>query len=287
VNARITRARHRAARRPLAPLSVLAQSVTNSSTGRRAAVVATAGGLLVSTFGTASAAQAAPVQDDAANQLDSVGIGAIADQAREALETAPVVTVAADARLSVEKVKLKVAADAITPAPEPEPEPEPVVAAVATATKSTGSSTTASSSDSTSSSTSSDTTSTSSSSGSTAVSSSSRGSEIVSIASRYIGTPYVVGGATPAGFDCSGLVTYVYAQVGISLPHSSSAIRSASNVTVISRAEAQPGDLIWSPGHIAIYIGGDQQIDASRPDGWDTRIRSIWQSAPVFLRVTG
>lgn len=286
MNARITRARHRAARRPLAPLSVLAQSVTNSSTGRRAAVVATAGGLLVSTFGTASAAQAAPVHDDAANQLDSVGIGAIADQAREALETAPVVTVAADARLSVEKVKLKVAADAITPAPEPEP--EPVVAAVATATKSsTGSSATASSSDSTSSSTSSDTTSTSSSSGSTAVSSSSRGSEIVSIASRYLGTPYVVGGATPAGFDCSGLVTYVYAQVGISLPHSSSAIRSASNVTVISRAEAQPGDLIWSPGHIAIYIGGDKQIDASRPDGWDTRIRSIWQSAPVFLRVTG
>src|SRR5918998_3757862 len=127
VNARITRARHRAARRPLTPLSDIAQSVTNSTTGRRAAVVATAGGLLMSTFGTASAAQAAPMHDDAANKLDTVGIGAIADQAREALEAAPVVTVAADAKLSVETVRAKVADKAITPAPEPEPEPEPVV----------------------------------------------------------------------------------------------------------------------------------------------------------------
>jgi cell wall-associated NlpC family hydrolase len=264
VNARITRARHRAARRPLTPLSDLAQSVTSSTTGRRAAVVATAGGLLVSTFGTATAAQAAPMPDDAANKLDTVGIGAIADQAREALESAPVVTVAADAKVSVETVKVKVAADAITPAPEPEPEPEPVVTT-----------------------TSSDTATTSSSSSTAAIPASASGSEIVSIASRYIGTPYVVGGASPSGFDCSGLVQYVYAQVGISLPHSSSGIRYASNVQVISRAEAQPGDLIYSPGHIAIYIGGNQQIDASRPDGWDTRIRDIWQSAPVFLRVIG
>jgi len=262
VNARSTRARHRAARRPLTPLSELALSVTSSTTGRRAALVATAGGLLVSTLGTATTAQAAPLHDDAANKLDTVGIGAIADQARAALEAAPVVTVAADAKVSVETVKVKVAAGAITPAPEPEPEP------VVTTTSS-------------------DTATTSSSTSTAAIPASASGSEIVSIASRYIGTPYVVGGASPGGFDCSGLVQYVYAQVGISLPHSSSGIRYASNVSVISRAEAQPGDLIWSPGHIAIYIGGDQQIDASRPDGWDTRVRNIWQSAPVFLRVHG
>lgn len=201
------------------------------------------------------------MHDDAANKLDTVGIGAIADQAREALEAAPVVTVAADAKVSVEKVKADVAADAITPAPEPEP--EPVVT------------------------TSSETTTTSSSSSTAAIPASASGSEIVSIASRYIGTPYVVGGASPSGFDCSGLVQYVYAQVGISLPHSSSSIRNASNVSVISRAEAQPGDLIWSPGHISIYIGGNQQIEASRPQGWETNIHDIWQSAPVFLRVLG
>ena len=111
------------------------------------------------------------------------------------------------------------------------------------------------------------------------------GSDVVSIASRYVGTKYVVGGASPAGFDCSGLVKYVFAQVGVSLPHQSKAIRYASNVSVVSRAEAQPGDLIYSPGHISIYAGGNMQIDASRPDGWDTRFRKIWQSSPVFLRV--
>jgi cell wall-associated NlpC family hydrolase len=86
--------------------------------------------------------------------------------------------------------------------------------------------------------------------------------------------------------DCSGLVTYVYSQVGVSLPRTSSEIRYASNVTVVSASEARPGDLIWSPGHIAIYAGGDRMIDASRPLGWDVQFRNMWQSDPVFLRVS-
>ncbi|WP_350339516.1 C40 family peptidase [Pengzhenrongella frigida] len=111
---------------------------------------------------------------------------------------------------------------------------------------------------------------------------SANGSAIVEIASRYVGVPYLWGGTTPDGFDCSGYTSYVYAQVGITLPRTSSAQRTIG--TVVSRADAQPGDLIWSPGHIAIYAGGDQQVDAPRP-GQSIQIRSIWQSNPVFIRV--
>ena len=108
------------------------------------------------------------------------------------------------------------------------------------------------------------------------------GNAVLEIAARYVGTPYVSGGSSPDGFDCSGFVSYVYAQLGISLPHSSSGIKAAG--TVISRADAQPGDLIWSPGHISIYAGGNDQIDSPRP-GKTVQFRAIWQSSPVFIRI--
>ena len=90
------------------------------------------------------------------------------------------------------------------------------------------------------------------------------------------------GGTTPAGFDCSGFTSYVFAQVGISLPRTSSAQRGAG--TVVPRSEARAGDLIWSPGHISIYLGDGMQVDAPRP-GKTIQIRSIWQSNPTFIRV--
>ena len=85
---------------------------------------------------------------------------------------------------------------------------------------------------------------------------------VVSIAMRYLGVPYRWGGASPSGFDCSGFVMYVYAQVGVSLPHSSYAQYGVG--IPVSRDQLQPGDLVFfnGLGHEGIYIGGGQFIHA-------------------------
>ena len=79
---------------------------------------------------------------------------------------------------------------------------------------------------------------------------------------RYLSVPYVWGGSTPRGFDCSGLVVYVFAQIGISLPHSTYALWNVG--TPVSRDQLQPGDLVFfnGLGHMGIYIGGGQFIHA-------------------------
>jgi cell wall-associated NlpC family hydrolase len=85
---------------------------------------------------------------------------------------------------------------------------------------------------------------------------------VVGIAMRYLGVPYAWGGASPSGFDCSGLVMYAYGQMGISLPHYTGA---QWNVGVaVSRGDLQPGDLVFFDGlgHVGIYIGGGQFIHA-------------------------
>lgn len=94
-----------------------------------------------------------------------------------------------------------------------------------------------------------------------------RAGGVVSIAMQYLGVPYVWGGASPAGFDCSGLVMYVYSQVGISLPHSAAAQYEAG--TPISQSELAPGDLVFFGDggieHVGIYIGGGSMIQAPYP----------------------
>jgi cell wall-associated NlpC family hydrolase len=239
-------------------LTDLATAATGSIAlaGRRTAVVAASSGLMVSMV--AVPATAASSSGDQAS-LPSVDTAALTASARAVLETAPVVTAPADAAWTFEAP----AATAVVP--EPEPDPEPVRVATTSRSAARATATTAVAAEAT-----------------AAVPQSVAGNAVLEVAARYVGVPYVSGGTTPEGFDCSGFVSYVYAQLGISLPRTSSAIKAAG--TVVSAADAQAGDLIWSPGHISIYAGGGQQIDAPRP-GKTVQFRSIWQSSPVFIRV--
>jgi peptidoglycan DL-endopeptidase CwlO len=83
---------------------------------------------------------------------------------------------------------------------------------------------------------------------------------VVGIAMRYLGIPYRWGGASPSGFDCSGFSMYLYAQVGVSLPHN--AAMQYGYGTPVSRSQLAPGDLVFfnGLGHMGIYIGGGQFI---------------------------
>jgi cell wall-associated NlpC family hydrolase len=92
--------------------------------------------------------------------------------------------------------------------------------------------------------------------------------EVVAIAQRYLGIPYLWGGASPkTGFDCSGLVLYVYAQVGVQLSHGATDQQRASKPVPLNAL--QPGDLVFYGNasysyHVAIYAGGGQTIEAAR-----------------------
>jgi cell wall-associated NlpC family hydrolase len=85
---------------------------------------------------------------------------------------------------------------------------------------------------------------------------------VVAYAMSQLGVPYVWGGASPGGFDCSGLVMWAYAQVGVSLPHSSYAQWGYG--VPVSADQLEPGDLVFFDGlgHVGLYIGGGQFIEA-------------------------
>lgn len=93
---------------------------------------------------------------------------------------------------------------------------------------------------------------------------------VVSYASSFLGTRYILGGASPSGFDCSGFTMYVYGKYGVNLAHSARA--QASVGTAVDRANLEAGDLVLfkgatgnSIGHVGIYIGGNNFIHASNP----------------------
>ena len=90
------------------------------------------------------------------------------------------------------------------------------------------------------------------------------GQALADYALQFQGYPYVSGGNTPAGWDCSGLVQWVFAQFGVSLPHYSGAQMSVGTA-VGSIAEAAPGDIIVNTQHAAIYIGNGMVINALNP----------------------
>jgi peptidoglycan DL-endopeptidase CwlO len=88
----------------------------------------------------------------------------------------------------------------------------------------------------------------------------SRHGGVVGIAMQYLGTPYVYGGSSPSGFDCSGFIMYVYAKIGVSLPHNAAAQYGYG--TPVSRDQLQAGDLVFfnGLGHAGIYVGGGSFI---------------------------
>lgn len=100
------------------------------------------------------------------------------------------------------------------------------------------------------------------------------GGDIVSIASSLMGVPYVYGGSTPAGFDCSGFTQYVYGLAGISIPRTSG--EQGYGGTFIPASEARPGDLVWHAyGHVGIYAGDGMVIEATTP-GSVTTMQPLW-----------
>lgn len=95
-----------------------------------------------------------------------------------------------------------------------------------------------------------------------------KGSEIVAYSKKFYGVPYVSGGSTPSGFDCSGFTSYVYRQFGVSLPRTASG--QATVGTTVSKNELLPGDLVFfntygGISHVGIYIGGGEFIHATVP----------------------
>jgi len=118
--------------------------------------------------------------------------------------------------------------------------------------------------------------------------SSTLGGQAVAIAMQYLGTPYVWGGASPSGFDCSGLTMYVYAQLGVSLPHNAAAQYGMG--TPVPESSLEPGDLVffYGLGHVGMYVGGGSFIHAPHT-GDVVKISSMadYQSAYVGARRYG
>lgn len=104
-----------------------------------------------------------------------------------------------------------------------------------------------------------------------AASQSGKGQEIANYALQFVGYPYVYGGSSPKGFDCSGLTYYVYAQFGYSINRTAS--NQLSNGYAVEKSQLQPGDLVFfrqngstkPASHVGIYIGNGQYVHASTP----------------------
>lgn len=116
-------------------------------------------------------------------------------------------------------------------------------------------------------------------------STSSSGQSVVNYASQFLGNPYVYGGTSLTnGADCSGFVMSVYAHFGVSLPHSSNALRGAGYG--VSYSSMQPGDIICYDGHVAIYAGGNTVIHASNPaDGIKYTSPANYRSVVAVRRI--
>lgn len=261
------------------PLTELTELLNQNSAvfGRRAAVVAASGGLL-----TAAVLPAAGQAGD-----DNVAVSAESKTQVAEFEN-QAATVVADGQSKDKDKKddssFSVDVQTVTAKPAPKPEPKPERSA-APSNDNSSSASSSDSSDSKSKSKSDKGESKDSGSSDVKIPDGSKAEQVLAIAKQYVGTPYVSGGTSPSGWDCSGYTSFVYAKVGVNLPRTSGAQGQAG--TTVSKSEAKPGDLIWKPGHIGIYAGNGMMYDAGNPRV-DTSYRSIdWMidGGAKFIRV--
>lgn len=259
------RARHRAAGPIRTPLQDIADSISANAApiGRGAVITALSTGML--------ATAAIPAISASEDNLAAVDVSSLTGNASAALAQEPI-SVPADAQVSFSSIEVTAVAPVVAPVERRTPVVESSRTQTRTAPAATNSASTASAST------------TQSASEEKAAPANPKGGSVVEIASRYVGTPYVHGGRSPAGFDCSGFVSYVYAQVGKSLPASTAGLRGVG--TRVSAANAKPGDLVMfsNINHVGIYAGNGMMYDAARP-GKTLQYRKIFSSAVYFIRV--
>lgn len=259
-------ARHRKATRPLTPISHIAPAT------RRGLVVAASSGLALTMIASgANAASSTEVAASAGSLQQAAGLGGLTADAREAVTVNDAI-VTGDVAAPADVTDVSGVTTEAPPAEEP---PAPAAADDSNATASdSGATTAAASSDSGADA--------QASNASTTAARPSTAGGAVGIAMQYVGSPYVSGAAGPNAFDCSGLVQYVYAQMGISLPRTSYEQGQAG--TMVSAAEAQPGDIVYFGGHVGIYAGDGKMIDAGS-ESTGVVYRDIYETPIGFVRV--